>query len=126
MKTTFESFISITLRGNGEPITEFDESFFKRNPDYKELFEKHVPTGEIAIISGSGFNVLWSEKHDCDCEYCDREENRYRFFDSKIEAEKEIKKLERVPDEYWDIELEEGAYFVKAVKQNLPEGLFNG
>ena len=88
MKTTFESFISITSFGDKYPVTEFSDGFFKRNPELKEIFEKHIPTGEISIISGKGFNVCWSEKHNCDCEYCGREEEKDSFFQTEAEARK--------------------------------------
>ena len=120
---TFESMISFT-ETDGNPITEFSDSYKKIHPDWIKLIEEHKD--EIAIIHGQGFKVKWTQTHDCDCDLCEiEEENNSKFFASEEEAENFVDELKECPIDNWDIKKKSDKYFIKAVKQvPVENGLF--
>jgi hypothetical protein len=112
----FDSMISFSEFSYKEELKFFSEDYQKRHPDRIKLIEDNKD--KIAVFSGSGFEVLWTEPHDCGCEYCYHEQQGSKFFENKEDAEKYVRKIEKY-DEFDDIELIDGIFFVKAVKQNV-------
>lgn len=118
-KITFETFISCMEISAGKRLIEFSEWFKKCHPEQLEIIEKHK--NAIAVISGSGFDVRWSEPHECDCEYCEcTGEKESKFFTKKEDAEKQVSNLKKY-DSNLDIRIVENIYYVKAVKQEEGE-----
>lgn len=120
---TIETMISFTELSRTEPLLDFSDRYKKEYPDRMALIEEHKNL--ISVITGMGYEVSWVAPHDCGCDKCNCDEDEHEeFFYSKEEAEDFINDLKEDFDNE-EIEISDGIFFVKAVKQKkINGGLF--
>lgn len=119
-----DSMISFSELSYDKPLTDFSDMYKKNYPDRMAMITEHPD--KIKVITGTGFEVSWVTPHDCGCDRCNHDEDEHeKFFYNKKEAEKYISDLESDCDND-EIEISDGIFFIKAVKQQpVKGGLFN-
>ncbi len=129
IKMEIKDFISATEYDRSKPILEFSDFYIKSHASDILIIREGVKNGTIALITGKGFSVEYETPHDCDCQHCEKTTDHIKFFLNKEDAEKFLEKIQKKYDpDYWDSEIDDNVYFIKAVKQNYENlgELFNG